>query len=69
MPLMIVTGCLKTSLLTLERAVCIIRVSLVMRDMRKPERIRLKKSIEWLSILPKSWFRMSVSTLSLTQFM
>ena len=43
---MIATGCLKMSLLTVDDAVCIMRVSFVMRDMRKPERILLKKSIE-----------------------
>ena len=52
-----------------ESAVCIMRVSFVMRDMRKPDRILLKKSIEWRIILLKSWLRMSVSTLLLTQFM
>ena len=66
---MIATGCLNRSLLMLESAVCIMRVSFVMRDMRKPDCILLKKSIEWLTILPKSWVRISVSTLLLTQFM
>ena len=53
----------------LERAVCIMRVSFVIRDMRKPDCILLKKSIEWFSILPKSWVRMSVSTFVLTHVM
>ena len=49
--------------------ICIMRVSFVIRDMRKPERILLKKSIEWLRIFWKSWVRMSVSTLLLTHAM
>ena len=63
---MMAIGCLNKSLLMLARAVCIIRVSLVMRDIRKPDCILLKKSIEWLSILAKSWVRMSVNTFALT---
>ena len=51
---MIVMGCLNTSLLTLDTAICIPRVSLVMRDMRNPERILLKKSMECRTILLKS---------------
>ena len=69
MPPMIAIGCLKRSLLMLESAVCIMRVSLVICDMRKPDCILLKKSIDWRIILLKSWARMSVSTLLLTQFM
>ena len=46
-PLMIATGCLNRSLLMLRRArSASSRVSFVMRDIRKPERILLKKSIE-----------------------
>ena len=45
-PLMIAIGCLKRSLLTLERAVCIMRVLFVIWDMRKPDCILLKKSID-----------------------
>ena len=47
-------GCLKTSLLTVVNAICITRVSLVMRDIKNPERALLKKSIEWRIILLKS---------------
>src|SRR5207249_9501573 len=61
-------GCLKASLLTVLRAACIALVSLVMRDIRTPARIRLKKSIDWPAILAKSWLRMSVTTRLLTQF-
>ena len=66
---MMVIGCLNKSLLMVESAVCMPRVSLVMRDIRKPECIRLKKSIEWCSILVKSSSRMSVRARLLTQFM
>ena len=55
----IVTGCLNTSLLTVVKAICMLRVSLAMRDIRKPARILLKKSIEWRTILEKSSLRMS----------
>ena len=51
---MMVIGCLKTSLLTLVKAICMIRVSLVMRDIRNPDRILLKKSIELRTILLNS---------------
>ena len=40
---MIVMGCLNRSLLTVESAACIIRVSFVMRDMRKPECISIEE--------------------------
>src|SRR5437870_441738 len=46
-----VIGCLKTSLPTLVKAICMTRVSLVMRDIKKPDRILLKKSMEWRTIL------------------
>jgi len=64
-----VMGCLKTSLLTLASACCMLRVSLAIRDMRKPVCIRLKKSIEWRMTLAKSSLRTSFTTLLLTQFM
>jgi len=64
-----VIGCLNRSLLTVVSAICMPRVSLVMRDMRNPACILLKNSIECRTILLKSWFRMSVTTLLLTQFM
>ncbi len=66
---MIVIGCLNRSLLTVESAACIIRVSFVTRDMRKPECIRLKKSIDCRTIFEKSSLRMSVTTLLLTHAM
>ena len=66
-PLTIAIGCLKRSLLIDASAACIIRVSFVIRDIRNPECILLKKSIEWLSIFPKSCVRISVSTFALTQ--
>jgi hypothetical protein len=53
-PPMTAIGCLKISLLTVVKAICIARVSLVMRDIKKPERILLKKSIEWRTILLNS---------------
>ena len=46
-----------------------IRVSLVMRDIRNPDRILLKKSIEWRTILLNSWTRISETTLLLTHCM
>ena len=52
-----------------QSAACMPRVSLVMRDIRKPDCIRLKKSIEWCTILLKSWSRISVTTLLLTHCM
>ena len=64
-----VIGCLKTSLLTLVKAICMIRVSLVMRDIKNPDRILLKKSMEWRIILLKSWTRISETTLLLTHCM
>jgi len=69
MPPITVTGCLKTSLLTVLNAACIARVSFVIREMRKPPRILLKKSIECRRIFLKSWVRMSVTTLLLTHCM
>ena len=63
---MTATGCLKRSLLTLVKAICMTRVLLVIHDIKKPERILLKKSIEWRTILLKSWVRISVMTLLLT---
>jgi hypothetical protein len=50
----IVIGCLKISLLTTVKAICTTRVSFVMREINKPERILLKKSIERRTILLKS---------------
>ena len=41
MLLMMAIGCLNKSLLMVESAACMPRVSLVMRDIRKPECIRL----------------------------
>src|SRR5438874_9771 len=63
------TGCLRISLLTAVKAICTTRVSLVIREIKKPERILLKKSIERRTILLKSWPRMSVTTLLLTHCM
>ena len=63
------TGCLKISLLTAVKAICTTRVSLVMHEIKSPERILLKKSIEWRTILLKSWPRISVTTLLLTHCM
>src|SRR5215831_7461760 len=63
---MMVIGCLKTSLLTLVKAICIMRVSLVIRDIRNPDRILLKKSIEWRNNLLNSGTRIAEITLLLT---
>ena len=68
-PPTIVIGCLNRSLLTVERAACMPRVSFVMREMRKPAGVLLKKSIECRAILLKSSVRMSVTTLLLTHCM
>jgi hypothetical protein len=65
----IVIGCLKRSLPTLVKAICMTRVSLVMRDIKNPDRILLKKSIEWRTILLNSWTRISETTLLLTHCM
>ena len=51
---MIVIGCLKTSLPTVLKAICMTRVLFVMTDIKNPERALLKKSIELWSILLKS---------------
>src|ERR1041384_8122495 len=67
MPLMMATGCLNRSLLMVERAICMPRVSFVIRDMRKPAGILLKKSIEWRTILLNNWMRTSVMARLLEQ--
>ncbi len=50
----IVIGCLKISLLIAVKAIWTTRVSLVTREIKKPERILLKKSIERRTILLKT---------------
>src|SRR5437867_11741694 len=62
----IVIGCLKTSLTTVVKAICITRVLYVISDNKNPERDLLKKSIELRTILLKIWLRISATTLLLT---
>src|SRR5947208_15713479 len=65
---MIVIGCLKISLLTAAKAISTTRVSLVIREIKKPERVLLKKSIERRSMMVKIRDRMCVIALLINHY-